>query len=350
MNDSRKRPVARRTRLIESPSRRNHLPGLLSRIVPALVLCGGAIWLAGSMQQAHGQFQPPQFNQAPQPSVRIAQQPQFAPTTARPTTAGQSLGQPSAIPTIPSAAMTGPQGDPNAPAAGQAEAAEPWQMPAFITKIAQGGWLMIPLGICSLVVLTLSLERMIALRRRRVIPRPFVRRFTECVEDGQLSYDEAAEICEEFDCPVAEVFRAAVRRWGRPMFEIEQAVMDAGDRVSERLRRFLRVFHAISNVAPLLGLLGTVIGMIQAFDVISTQESIGRPEALASGISVALMTTAGGLSVAIPAYLAYMYFSSKSDSYLNEIDKLCQRVVDCISAEGLENNSNSRGSRKRRAA
>jgi len=190
---------------------------------------------------------------------------------------------------------------------------------------------------------------MIALRRARVIPRPFVRRFTECVEDGQLSYDEATELCEEFDCPVAEVFRAAVRRWGRPMLEIEQAVMDAGDRVADGLKRFLRVFHAISNVAPLLGLLGTVLGMIQAFETISSQESLGRPEMLASGISVALMTTAGGLSVAIPAYLAYMYFSSKSDNYLGEIDRLCQRVVDCISAEGLEE-GNSRSNRKRRAA
>ncbi len=208
---------------------------------------------------------------------------------------------------------------------------------------------MIPLGICSLIVLTLSLERLITLRRGRVIPRPFVRRFTECVEDGQLSYEEATELCEEFDCPVSEVFRAALRRWGRPMLEIEQAVMDAGDRVSERLRRFLRVFHAISNVAPLLGLLGTVLGMIESFETISSTESLGRPEMLASGISVALMTTAGGLSVAIPAYLAYMYFSSKSDSYLHEIDKLCQRVIDCISAEGLEN-ADSGSRRKRRAA
>ncbi|MGI9473765.1 MAG: MotA/TolQ/ExbB proton channel family protein, partial [Rubripirellula sp.] len=92
------------------------------------------------------------------------------------------------------------------------------------------------------------------------------------------------------------------------------------------------------------------LGMIQAFETISSQESIGRPEALASGISVALMTTAGGLAVAIPAYLAYMYFSSKSDSYLNEIDKLCQRVVDCISAEGLESAGGNRSNRKRRAA
>jgi biopolymer transport protein ExbB len=88
--------------------------------------------------------------------------------------------------------------------------------------------------------------------------------------------------------------------------------------------------------------------MIQAFEVISSQESIGRPEMLASGISVALITTAGGLAVAIPAYLAYMYFSSKSDRYLGEIDKLCQKVVDCISAEGLENTGNR--SQKKRAA
>ena len=205
---------------------------------------------------------------------------------------------------------------------------------------------MLPLAFCSLVVVALSLERLFSLRRGRVIPRPFVRRFTECVEDGQLSYDEATAICEDFDCPVSEVFRAALRRWGRPMLEIEQAVMDAGDRVAERLRRFLRVFHAISNVAPLIGLLGTVIGMIQAFEVISTQDSIGRPELLAAGISTALLTTAGGLCVAIPAYLAYMYFSSKSDRLLGEIDKLCQRVVDSISAEGLENS----GSRKKRRA
>ena len=208
---------------------------------------------------------------------------------------------------------------------------------------------MFPLAVCSLVVFALSLERLVALRRGRVIPRPFVRRFTESVEDGQLSYEEATAICEDFDCPVSEVFRAAVRRWGRPMLEIEQAVVDAGDRVGDSLRRFLRVFHAISNVAPLLGLLGTVLGMIKAFEVISSQESIGRPETLASGISTALMTTAGGLCVAIPAYLAYMYFSSKSDRYLGEIDKLCQRVIDCISAETIENAGSSR-SRKRRAA
>ncbi|MEM9367418.1 MAG: MotA/TolQ/ExbB proton channel family protein [Planctomycetota bacterium] len=225
-----------------------------------------------------------------------------------------------------------------------------WEMPLFVQKIMQGGWLMVPLAVCSLIILALSLERLIALRRSRVIPKPFVRRFTECVEDGQLSYDEATSICDEFDCPVADVFHAAVRRWGRPMLEIEQAVIDAGDRVGDSLRRYLRVFHAISNVTPLIGLLGTVLGMIQAFENINGTTGSGQTDLLAAGISTALMTTAGGLSVAIPAYLAYMYFGAKSDGYLGEIDKLCQRVIDCISAEGLENAGSQKASRRRRAA
>jgi len=223
-----------------------------------------------------------------------------------------------------------------------------WIDSPLLNRVIAGGWLMIPLGICSLIVLSLSLERTIALRRSRVIPRPFVRRFTECVEDGQLSFEEANAICEEFDCPVAEVFQAAVKRWGRPMLEIEQAVIDAGDRVSDSLKRFLRVFHAISNVAPLIGLLGTVLGMISAFESMSANAVGGNPESLAAGISEALITTAGGLCVAIPAYLAYIYFGSKSDGYLNDIDRLCQRVIDCISAEGLE--TGNRNKKVRRAA
>jgi biopolymer transport protein ExbB len=319
-----------RRRVGHSPHACRYVAALAARVVPLIVLSIGSLCWMTTIPLALGQFP--------------GQQP-----------FGQSYSQPAqnytttAVPTIPSAAM--PQVD--AALASEESPAEgtPWQLPGIVTKIAEGGWLMIPLGCCSLIVLTLSLERLFALRRGRVIPRPFVRRFTECVEDGQLSYDEATELCEQYDCPVAEVFRAAVRRWGRPTLELEQAVMDAGDRVADGLKRFLRVFHAISNVAPLLGLLGTVLGMIEAFEMMSSDESLGRPEMLASGISVALITTAGGLLVAIPAYLAYMYFGSKSDSYLNEIDRLCQRVIDCISAEGLENaGSAGRGSRKRRAA
>jgi len=257
--------------------------------------------------------------------------------------------QPMSIPAPPGSADASQFGSPDAGPGGgpgEGDAAQGWSFP-LVDRIAAGGWLMLPLGVCSLVVFSLTLERLISLRRGRVIPRPFVRRFTECVEDGQLSFEEASQICEEFDCPVAEVFQAAVKRWGRPMMEIEQAVMDAGDRVSDGLTRFLRVFHAISIVAPLIGLLGTVLGMIEAFETMSGGGAVGA-DLLASGISTALVTTAGGLSVAIPAYLAYMYFSAVSDRYLNEIDRLCQRVIDCISAEGLE--ATARAKKPRRAA
>lgn len=328
-------------------SRQHHRVSILplaTRMVALLVLCGGSLCMMMAMQSAQGQYAQRQFS--PNQNFNNSSQQNFA------NPAYQS-GQTTGIPSIPSATSLTPGGVDNAAgdaidAGNETDSEAGFELPAILQKLTQGGWLMIPLGICSLIVFTLSLERMIALRRSRVIPRPFVRRFTECVEDGQLSYDEATAICEEFDCPVAEVFQAAVRRWGRPMFEVEQAVMDAGDRVADGLKRFLRVFHAISNVAPLLGLLGTVLGMIEAFEVMSGQESLGRPEMLASGISVALVTTAGGLAVAIPAYLAYMYFSSKSDRYLGDIDKLCQRVVDCISAEGLEGSGNRR--QKKRAA
>lgn len=335
--------------------------GLVSHVMPVIVLTAGVLWWMSSIERPQaqaqtpfqtGQARPGQFQSSRGFNQFNSGQPNY--TGAQPQPAFRTAMQPGAVGGQGGIPALTPGGGTATDAIGgesteAAEAASWFQTPSLVTKIMSGGWLMLPLAICSLIVLTLSFERMIALRRSRVIPRPFVRRFTECVEDGVLSYDEATELCKEFDCPVSEVFRAALRRWGRPMFEIEQAVMDAGDRVSDGLKKYLRVFHAISNVAPLIGLLGTVVGMISAFEVISDQESIGRPETLASGISMALMTTAGGLTVAIPAYLSYMYFSSKSDRYLGEIEKLCQRVIDCISAEGLEDAGASR-SRKRKAA
>ena len=332
MNTQHRQPTQSRLLPVNGNSNR-HQWQLLSRVLPLIVLSIGASWWMIEMRPAMAQF----------PNQPTTTAPPFQPIN-------QNFNAGTA-PSIPASAIPSTEFQPNAAANPAESAAEAgWELPGFFAKISEGGWLMLPLAICCLVVFSLSIERTVALRRARVIPRPFVRRFTECVEDGQLSYEEATELCEEYDCPVAEVFRAAVRRWGRPMFEVEQAVMDAGDRVADGLRRFLRVFHAISNVAPLIGLLGTVLGMIDSFETISSQASLGQPESLAAGISVALMTTAGGLTVAIPAYLAYMYFSSKSDNYLNEIDKLCQRVVDCISAEGLENAGGNRSNRKRRAA
>ena len=166
-------------------------------------------------------------------------------------------------------------------------------------------------------------------------PRPFVRRFLEQLAQRQLDRDEALELCEENRSPVAEVFAAAVRKWGRPAVEVEQAIIDAGERVTNGLRRYLRLFNGVATISPLLGLLGTVVGMIRAFNAIATADAMGRPELLADGISQALLTTAAGLTVAIPALIVYLFFVSRVDRLIIDIDALGQQLVDLISAEAL---------------
>lgn len=217
----------------------------------------------------------------------------------------------------------------------------------LLDAMRDGGPLMIPIGICSFILCVFVFERTIALRRGRVIPRPFVKRILEQLREGQLNRDDALELCEKNGSPVAEVFAAAMRKWGRPSVEVEQAILDAGERVTNTLRAYLRLFNGVSTISPLLGLLGTVLGMISAFNAIVRAGAMGRPELLAEGISQALLTTAAGLTVAIPALIAYLFFVSRVDRLIIEIDALGQQAVELISAEALQeaggNSSRSKG-------
>lgn len=215
----------------------------------------------------------------------------------------------------------------------------------LLEVIRDGGPLMIPIGACSFALLVFVFERAISLRRGRVIPRPFVKRFLEQLQEEQLDRATAMQLCSENQSPVSDVFAAAVNKWSRPAVEVEQAIIDAGERVTTGLRRYLRLFNGISTICPLLGLLGTVLGMIRAFNAIATADAMGRPELLAGGISQALLTTAAGLSVAIPALIAYLFFVGRVDRLIIEIDAYGQQVVDLIAAE-----STSRTNRKSKAA
>jgi biopolymer transport protein ExbB len=214
----------------------------------------------------------------------------------------------------------------------------------------QGGVLMYAIALCSIVLMVFVFERSIALRTGRVIPKPFVMRILEQLEQQQIGAEEAAELCQRNPSAVAQVLMAGIKKHGRSAVEVEQAVLDAGERVTNHLRRYLRLLSAISNVSPLLGLLGTVLGMIQAFNNISRSDALGRPELLAGGIATALLTTAAGLLVAIPAYLAYTFFLGRVDRLVMEIDQHSQRLVEAISAEALQAAGRGRGRSKRPAA
>jgi len=176
--------------------------------------------------------------------------------------------------------------------------------------LREGGLMMIPIAVCSFILVMFVFERFISLRRGRIIPKPFVTRFLQQMRDGDLDRDQALALCEESGSPVAEVFAGAVRKWGRSSVEVEQAIIDAGERVTNTLRRYLRVLNA--------------------------SDALGRPELLATGISEALLTTAAGLTVAIPALIFYLFFVSRVDRLIIDIDALSQELVPLVSAEEME--------------
>jgi biopolymer transport protein ExbB len=198
-----------------------------------------------------------------------------------------------------------------------------------------GGPLMIPIAVCSFILVVFVFERFISLRKGRVIPGPFTKRFIEQLREKELDQSSAVVLCDRDGSPAAKVFKAGIERWGRPAIEVEQAILDAGERASNGLRKYLRLINGIATVCPLLGLLGTVLGMIQAFDSIaSVGPGVADPKALiATGISQALLTTAAGMTVAIPALISYLFFSSRVDKHVMEIDALGMKIVNLVSAE-----------------
>lgn len=238
------------------------------------------------------------------------------------------------------------------PQAGTSDPSEPQVVKRSLAAVLiSGGPLMIPIGLCSFVLVIFALERTIALRRNRIIPGVFVKKFIEQLRAGELTRDQAIAVCEKNDSPVSRVFLAGLQKWGRSGVEVEQAILDAGERVSNELRRYLRLINGIANVCPLLGLLGTVFGMIESFEAISTAAiAMADQKAMtASGISTALLTTAAGMSVAIPALILYLWFSSVVEKRVMEIDSLGIRIVQAVSAESLAEGGRGSG-RSRKAA
>lgn len=205
-----------------------------------------------------------------------------------------------------------------APLAGaQATVMSLWEM------AIKGGPMMIPIGICSIIGLAVLAERVLRLTRRSVIPPSFLPGLEAILVKNPSDRGPAIEYCANEGSIVARVFEAGVRSLDEPTDTIERRIQEAGERAAMRLRVRLRTLAVIASVTPLMGLLGTIFGMIQAFQTVATSgDALGNTELLAGGIYEAMITTAAGLLVAIPALLAHHWVAAKIESLVVEIDRM----------------------------
>lgn len=193
--------------------------------------------------------------------------------------------------------------------------------------IQKGGYLMYPIALCSILALGIFLERLWTYIRVRNEFRELAHQVEPLV--AKRHNDEAVATCHKSDSPLALVFLAALRAAGRNRDQIKAVVEETGRREAAPLQRFLGMLGTIATISPLLGLLGTVLGMIRAFNVIASQ-GMGTPATLGGGISEALVTTAAGLTVAIPVILAHRYLSARLDQLMIEMEEYSLRLVDLL--------------------
>ena len=207
---------------------------------------------------------------------------------------------------------------------GQQKAAEP-VTPAinYLDLMIAGGPLMIPILFMSLVVVTFGVERMLALRRAKVLPPELIDGLGGLAgKSGGLEPRAAYRLCQRFPSAAANVIRAMLLKVGRPHTEVEHAVTEANDREAARLYSNVRWLSLAAGISPLLGLLGTVWGMILAFfATASLGPGQNKAQTLAQGIYVALVTTFAGLAVAIPAAILAHFFESRIQSLFRELDE-----------------------------
>ncbi|MEE4380194.1 MAG: MotA/TolQ/ExbB proton channel family protein [Candidatus Competibacteraceae bacterium] len=194
-----------------------------------------------------------------------------------------------------------------------------------------GGWLMWPILLCSIVAMTIVVERLWSLRLVRVLPPNLVKALHHWSQGGKITHritpDNLTKLAQQ--SPLGRIVAAALlnREQGREI--VKESVEDSGRQVVHELERFLNTLGTIAAITPLLGLLGTVFGMIQVFTVISV-EGTGNAELLAGGISKALITTATGLTVAIPSLLFHRYFTGRVDELVIRMEDEAIRLVDII--------------------
>lgn len=201
---------------------------------------------------------------------------------------------------------------------------------SFLELLEAGGWFMLPIGLCSLLGVTIIIERLVSLRRRRIVPPKFMNELRGVFNDPQRDRAAALRFCHEHDAPIARVMAVGIRKIPQGVESVEQGIEDAGANEVSKLRRNLRLLFGVASVAPMIGLLGTVWGMIEAFQIAEATGlgSSGSAQGLAKGIYTALVTTFAGLCVAIPLLVFYYFFLGKIERIVSEMNETGEAFVE----------------------
>jgi biopolymer transport protein ExbB len=196
--------------------------------------------------------------------------------------------------------------------------------------IKEGGWLMLPIIACSVIAMAIVIERLWTLRRPRIMPDRLVGRVWQWYRHNQLNAERIDQLRN--GSPLGRILAAGLVNRGHTREVMKEAIQDAGRQVVADMERYLDALGTIASVAPLLGLLGTVFGMIDVFSVIMNA-GVGDPGVLAGGISEALITTAAGLSVAIPTLLFHRYLDGKVNKFALGMEEQALKLVEVIKGE-----------------
>ena len=197
----------------------------------------------------------------------------------------------------------------------------------MVDIVKSGGWLMAPIILCAIIAMGIMLERFWTLQQKRVIPEDLASKVWGWVKKDQLDQKQIQSLHQ--GSPLGQILSAGLINRDQDRIVMKDSIEDTGRHVVHELERYLETLGTVAAISPLLGLLGTVIGMIKVFAVITTQ-GVGNPGVLAGGISEALITTAAGLTVAIPALMFHRYFRGHVDQLVVTMEQEALKMVEAM--------------------
>ena len=199
---------------------------------------------------------------------------------------------------------------------------------SYFDLAIKGGWVMIPIGLLSIIAVYIFIERFMALRNAAKIDQNFMNRIKDYIHDGKI--DSATALCQSTDNPLARMMEKGISRIGRPLNDINTAIQNIGQVEIYKLEKGLAILASCAGGAPMLGFFGTVLGMVKTFMDMANAGNSLDVGVLSNGIYIALITTVGGLMVGIPAYFAYNYLVSRVEELVNRLEAYSMEFMDLL--------------------